>query len=109
MTRHPAFLRGFGALACWLALLAGADDFNLARVVLPLPPLAPDSPLPLDDPNSDFTDASEPQSPAAANADGAAPAPPARLRRAGPVLASRAASPAPARPLRAGAHTPLRC
>jgi hypothetical protein len=47
------------ALACWLTLLASADDFNLAR--LALGPSTPDSEglLPLDDPNSDFTESSQ--------------------------------------------------
>jgi hypothetical protein len=44
---------------CWLTLLASADDFNLAR--LALAPSAADSEglLPMDDPNSDFTEPSQ--------------------------------------------------
>jgi hypothetical protein len=47
------------AFACWLTLLASADDFNLVR--LSLPPSNADSEglLPLDDPNTDFTESSQ--------------------------------------------------
>jgi hypothetical protein len=109
MTQHPAWFRALGAVACWLALLAGGDDFNLARAVLPLPAPAPDSPLPLDDPNTDFTRSSEPRSPTAANLGGAGPAPPAGLRPARLALSPPAPSPARGRPLRAGSNAPLRC
>jgi hypothetical protein len=51
---HP-LSRALAAVACSLVLLASGDDFNLARVVLPLPAPAPGSLLPLDDPNTDFT------------------------------------------------------
>ena len=43
------------AFACWLVLLASADDFNLARLVLPLADVDCEELLSLDDPNSDFT------------------------------------------------------
>jgi hypothetical protein len=43
------------ALACWLTLLASADDFNLARLALPPSTSDAGESLPLDDPNTDFT------------------------------------------------------
>lgn len=49
--------RALSAVVCSLVLLASGDDFNLARAVLPLPAPAPEAPLPLDDPNTDFTEA----------------------------------------------------
>jgi hypothetical protein len=48
--------RALSAVLCSLVLLASGDDFNLARAVLPLPATAPEAPLPLDDPNTDFTE-----------------------------------------------------
>jgi hypothetical protein len=108
MTKHLAWFRALGAVACWLALLAGGDDFNLARVVLPLPAPAPDSPLPLDDPNTDFTRSSEHRSPTAGDPVGAGPASPAGLKPAGLALAPPAPSPE-RRPLRTGSNAPLRC
>src|SRR5262245_25194316 len=47
------------AFACWLVLLASADDFNLARLVLPPPDVDFEGLLPLDDPNTDFTQSSQ--------------------------------------------------
>src|SRR5262249_48967462 len=47
------------AFACWLVLLASADDFNLARLALPLSIPDPKGALPLDDPNTDFTQSSQ--------------------------------------------------
>jgi hypothetical protein len=49
----------FSAFACWLSLLASADDFNLARLVLPFTTEGSEELLPLDDPNSDFTESSK--------------------------------------------------
>jgi hypothetical protein len=109
MTKHLAWFRALGAVACWLSLLAGADDFNLARVVFPLPAPVPDSPLPLDDPNTDFTTSSEPRSPTTANQGRAGPTPSTGLRPAGLALITPAPSPAPDRLLRAGINAPLRC
>jgi hypothetical protein len=54
---HP-LCRALAVFACALVLLASADDFNLVRTVLPLAAPAPEVPLPLDDPNSDFTEGS---------------------------------------------------
>jgi hypothetical protein len=55
MPQRPARSCALLVFACFLALLAGADDFNLARVLLPLPGPTSEAPLPLDDPNTDFT------------------------------------------------------
>ena len=66
MPQRPARSCALLVFACFLALLAGADDFNLARVVLILPGPAPEAPLPLDDPNTDFTEEARPSVPAAA-------------------------------------------
>ena len=104
MPQRPARSCALPVFACFLALLAGADDFNLARVVLILPGPAPEAPLPLDDPNTDFTEAARPSAPAAAG-----PGPPARP--AAPALArpGPSAPPAPAPASRRPANTPLRC
>ena len=51
------------AFACWLVLLASADDFNLARLVLPLADVDSEGLLSLDDPNSDFTEPSRSREP----------------------------------------------
>ena len=104
MPNRPARSCAPPVFACLLALLAGGDDFNLARVVLPLPAPAPEAPLPLDDPNTDFTEAARPSPLAAADAG-----PPARP--AAPALASPGppAPPTPALASRRPANTPLRC
>jgi hypothetical protein len=100
---HP-LSRVLPALACLLALLAGGDDFNLARVVLPLPGPLSEATLPLDDPNTDFTKATRPSGRVADD-----PLPPARPPA--PALVS----PGPSAPLALGpagprpANTPLRC
>jgi hypothetical protein len=51
------------ALACWLTLLASADDFNLVRLALPPSTADSEGLLPLDDPNTDFTESSQPREP----------------------------------------------
>jgi hypothetical protein len=109
MTKHHTWSRALAAVACWLTMLAGGDDFNLARVVLPLPAPAPDSPLPLDDPNTDFTEPSEPRSPTTTNQGRGGPPVSGGLRSAGTALANPIASPARSHSFRAGINTPLRC
>jgi hypothetical protein len=55
LTRFTCLMRHL--LACWLVVMASGDDFNFARVAFPL--LSSSSTtnvLPLDDPNSDFTE-----------------------------------------------------
>ena len=104
MPQRPARSCALLVFACFLALLAGADDFNLARVVLPLPGPLSEATLPLDDPNTDFTKATRPSGRVADD-----PLPPARPPA--PALVS----PGPSAPLALGpagprpANTPLRC
>jgi hypothetical protein len=105
MPQRPARSCALPALVCFLALLAGADDFNLARVVLPLPGPGSEAPLPLDDPNTDFTEAPQAQEQTAAGpgpcaAPGAAVRGPARTAVAPPARGPSARSPI---------ASPLRC
>jgi hypothetical protein len=98
MPQRPARSCALPALACLLALLAGADDFNLARVVLFLPCPAPEAPLPLDDPNTDFTETPQAQEQAATGpgpraAPGAVVRGPARTAVAPPARGPSARSP----------------
>jgi hypothetical protein len=110
MAKYQAWFRAFAAVACWLTVLAGGDDFNLARVVLPLSAPVPDRPLPLDDPNTDFTAAgTEARSPTITHQGSSSPPVAADLKWAGTSLATLPAPPAPSHPLRAGINTPLRC
>jgi hypothetical protein len=109
MARYHVWLRAFAAVTCWLTFLAGADDFNLARAVFPLPAPAPDTPLPEDDPNTDFTAGSESASPTTTHPGKSVPPVPAPLMLAGPGLATPVAPPARPSPLRAGIDAPLRC
>jgi hypothetical protein len=88
-----------------LVLLASGDDFNLARVVFPLPGPLSEATLPLDDPNTDFTETAQARGQTAAD-----PGPPARLPA--PALASPGPPSLPALgppSLRRPANTPLRC
>src|SRR5215470_444372 len=55
MARRRGFFGGV-LFACWLALGASGDDFHLLRIAVPFLPVdIPADPLPLDDPNTDFT------------------------------------------------------
>jgi hypothetical protein len=61
-----SMMRRYGAhslmvwVACLLTFGASGDDFNMVRLLLPAQPsLATSIPLPLDDPNTDFTLASK--------------------------------------------------
>jgi hypothetical protein len=96
--------RALPVFACLLALLASADDFNLARVVCPLPGPAPEAPLPLDDPNTDFTEAARPAVPTAAD-----PGPPVRPPARALASLRRSAPSAPGPATRWPAKSPLRC
>jgi hypothetical protein len=59
MARRRSSLGGV-LFACWLALGASGDDFHLVRIAAPfLPVETPGDPLPLDDPNTDFTEAGD--------------------------------------------------
>jgi hypothetical protein len=107
-TRHarPCSL---SALACWLVLLASGDDFNLARVLLPLPAPDAEAPLPLDDPNTDFADSSPSPAPTATCRDRWGRPSAAGQRPAGATPPSPLAAPARGHPPRRGLNTPLRC
>jgi hypothetical protein len=97
------------ALACWLTLLASADDFNLAR--LALPPSAADAgeSLPLDDPNSDFTQPSQSREPKATPRDRCGCTSSAGPRLAGAALTSSFAAPAHGHRPQLCLNSPLRC
>jgi hypothetical protein len=92
-------------LACLLAVLAGGDDFNLVRIALPfaLPPSPGDS-LPLDDPNADFTEATQTQVPARSGLQNYSSERLNRMTAHVPITPS-AVEPAP----RSSVLTPLRC
>src|SRR5262249_30385131 len=81
--KYHAWIRAFAAVTCWLTMLAGGDDFNLARVVLPLSAPVSESPLPLDDPNTDFIRSSESPSPTTIHQGSSAPPVSAGLKVAG--------------------------
>jgi len=97
------------AFACWLTLLASADDFNLARVVLPSPTSDSEGLLPLDDPNTDFTESSESPVPTTTYRGRGALTSSVGQRLMGADLASPSAAPAPGRPPRNCSIAPLRC
>jgi hypothetical protein len=96
------------AFACWLTLLASADDFNLARLALPPSAADAEESLPLDDPNTDFTQPSPIREPKVTPRDRCGFA-----SSAGPSLARVALAPSSAaahgHPPRPGSNTPLRC
>jgi hypothetical protein len=98
----PLVLKAF---ACLLALLAGGDDFNLARAALPaLFPPAPSDALPLDDPNTDAVKSAASEVPPDAGQDGSGCRRPFPQAVASP-LASTRDGPPPHLPL----NPPLRC
>ena len=68
MRKHSIPLTILTIVTCWLAVLAGGDDFNFVRVALPfvLPPTPGDT-LPPDDPNADFTETTASHVPARAH------------------------------------------
>ena len=99
----------FGAfLACWLVLGASGDDFHLVRLAAPFQPVeTPGDPLPLDDPNTDFT------APADSGGDlmSRAHSPGGRIPRprvARPLVPATSAPPL-LTTLAAGVRLPLRC
>src|SRR5262245_46750925 len=98
----PLVLKAF---ACLLALLAGGDDFNLARAALPaLFPPAPSDALPLDDPNTDGVQSARAAVPPDAGQHGSG------CRRPFPqAVASPLASPPDGPPPRLLLNPPLRC
>ena len=97
------------AFACWLVLLASADDFNLARLVLPLADVDSEGLLPLDDPNSDFTEPSRSREPPTTYRHRCSWTTFVGQSLTRTVLTSPFAAFALGRPPRPGNNTPLRC
>jgi hypothetical protein len=97
------------AFACWLTFLASADDFNLARLALPVPAADSEEALPLDDPNSDFTESSPSREPTPTSRDRLVCKTSAGRRSAGATPASALAAPAHGHPPRCRMNAPLRC
>ena len=98
----PLVLKAF---ACLLALLAGGDDFNLARAALPaLFPPAPSEALPLDDPNTDEVESAQSELAPLAGQDGYCRGRPSRQAASAPMASTRDGPP-PRLPL----NPPLRC
>ena len=94
--------------ACCLALGASGDDFHLLRIAAPFLPLeTPGDPLPLDDPNTDFTAPADAKSSLLSRGH----SPGGRIPR---TRVARPLVPAPSAPpllttLAAGVRLPLRC
>ena len=109
MPPHPLRSWALSALACWLVVLASADDFNLVRLALPPSPADCEGLLPLDDPNTDFTESSPSREPptTSRNRWGCTTSMAQRLTR--PALISPFAAPALGHTPRPGINTPLRC
>ena len=98
----PLVLKAF---ACLLAFLAGGDDFNLARAVLPaLFPPAPSDALPLDDPNTDGVEAAQAEVPLDAGRDGSCRRQPSVQTGSSPLASPRDGPPPPL-----PRNPPLRC
>ena len=102
---RSAFLTAF---ACWLVLLASGDDFNVARAVLPSIPMSEDL-LPLDDPNTDFTESAQSTGPTTTYRDRGGCTSSVVRSSAGAASPSLFAAPAPCHPPRQSSNTPLRC
>jgi hypothetical protein len=100
-----AFLTAF---TCWLVLLASGDDFNFARMVLPSTPTSEDL-LPLDDPNTDFTESAQSTGPTTTYRDRCDCTSSVDRSSAGAASPSLFAAPAPCHPPRQSNKTPLRC
>ncbi|HEY7428199.1 MAG TPA: hypothetical protein VH682_28455 [Gemmataceae bacterium] len=96
------------AFACWLILLASGDDFNFARAVLPST-LTPEDVLPLDDPNSDFTESAESTGPTTTYRDRYGCTSSVGRSSAGAAFSSLFAASAPCHPPHQSSNTPLRC
>jgi hypothetical protein len=109
MPKRPVRSWALSALACWLTLLASADDFNLARVLLPPSTSDSEGILPLDDPNTDFTEASESPVPTTTYRGRGALTSSVNQSLVGAAPSSPSAAPAPGRPPRHCSIAPLRC
>jgi hypothetical protein len=96
------------AFACWLTLLASADDFNLVRLVLPPSTANAEESLPLDDPNTDFTESSQSQGPLSTFQDRCGCTSSAGQSWTGAALAASFAHPAHGHPPLLPLNTPLR-
>jgi len=96
------------AFACWLVILASGDDFNFARAMLPSTPASEDL-LPLDDPNTDFTEPAQSPGPTITSRHRCACRSSVGRSSAGAALPSPLAAPAPNHPPRRSSNTPLRC
>ncbi len=97
---------GGAFFACWLTLWASGDDFHLLRMAAPfLPVETPADPFPLDDPNTDFTEADD----SGGSLLPRAPSRPAgMMTRARPLVAATPVPPLLTTPA-AGVSLPLRC
>ena len=105
MQKRPPSALVLKAFAGLLALLAGGDDFNLARAALPaLFPPVPSDALPLDDPNTDGVEAAAAEVPPHAGQDGYCRRRPSRQATSSPLACTRDGPP-PRLPL----NPPLRC
>ena len=102
---RSAFLTAF---ACWLVLLASGDDFNFARALLPSIPSSGDL-LPLDDPNTDFTESAQSPGPTTSYHDRCGCTSSVGRSSAEATSPSRVDAPAPCHPPRQSNNTPLRC
>jgi len=102
---HSGVLATF---ACWLVILASGDDFNFARVVFSPPPASEDL-LPLDDPNTDFTESSESPGPTTTYRDRCGGTSSVGQSSAGATFPSPFAAPTHRHPPCQGSNTPLRC
>jgi hypothetical protein len=97
------------AFSCWLVILSSGDDFNLARAILPpSTPLSEDL-LPLDDPNTDFTESSQSLGPANIYRDRGGCTTYADRYLAGAARPSSFAAPADGHAPRPCLNIPLRC
>ena len=109
MSTRCVRFRALILLACGLVLLASADDFNLGRFVFPSAESLSDGLLPLDDPNSDFTDPSDAPAPGTPDRGDGANSAVTLPRRAGMNCAPEPA-PLPSHlPTRGCLDAPLRC
>jgi hypothetical protein len=97
------------AFACWLILLASGDDFNFARMAFLPSPLPSEDLLPLDDPNTDFTESSQTPSPTTISRNKGGCTSSVGQRVAGTALTLLSAASTSSRPPRPPSNAPLRC